>query len=130
MTQDALPSWLRTLYIAISDAPMTNIKTLNALVLVNGTAAFLVVAAFSQAKVDASLFDGWLIFLGSMLGISTLGMIGKRATYQPPNPPDAEEVAATTATPKPANVLTQADAQRAAEALEANQKLLADRDKP
>jgi len=102
-TKDALPSWLRTCFIAISDAPFTNIKSLNALLLVNGTAAFLFVASTRAVKIDQGVLDAWLVFLGSLMGLAVVGAGVKRATYKPtpPTPPDAEDVAATTATPKP-----------------------------
>jgi hypothetical protein len=114
---DALPSWLRTAFIAIADAPMTNIKSLNAIILVNATALFLFVGAWFQVKIDQAMMDSWLIFLSGLIGFAVAGAGIKRATYKPmpPTPPDAEDVQATTATPKPdAPVLNKADADRVA----------------
>jgi quinol-cytochrome oxidoreductase complex cytochrome b subunit len=117
-TKDALPSWLRTTFIAMADAPLTNLKSLNALLLVNATALFLFVGAWFQVKLDQAMIDSWLIFLSGLIGFAVAGAGIKRATYKPmpPSPPDIEDVAATTATPKP-DVLTKADAQQAAEVL-------------
>ena len=121
--KDALPGWLRTLYIAIADMPLTNVKSLNAIVLVNATALFLFVGAWFQVKLDQAMMDSWLIFLSGLIGFAVAGAGIKRATYKPmpPTPPDVEDVQATTATPKP-DVLTKADADAAAKALEATQR--------
>lgn len=126
MTKDALPSWLRTIYIAINDAPFTNIKSLNALMLADGTALFLVIAAVRDVKVNQGVLDAWLIFLAGMIGFAMVGAGVKRATYipSPPNTPDAEDVAATTPTPSPQNVLTKTDAIKAAQVLDENQQKL------
>lgn len=103
MNEDALPKWLRTLFIAISDAPLTNIKSLNALALTNGTALFLFIAALRDVKIDQAVLDSWLIFLAGMIGFAVAGAGIKRATYKPmpPTPPDVEDAQATTATPPP-----------------------------
>lgn len=125
-TKDALPVWLRTIYIAINDAPFTNIKSLNALLLADGTALFLMISAIRRIEVDQGVLDAWLIFLAGMIGFAMVGAGVKRATYKPapPNPPDIEDIAATTATPSPDKVLTKDDADKAAKALEANQQKL------
>lgn len=103
MSDDALPRWLRTIYIAINDAPFTNLKSLNALLLADGTALFLVISAVRQVKIDQGVLDAWLLFLAGMIGFAMVGAGVKRATYKPspPNPPDIEDAAATTATPAP-----------------------------
>ena len=103
MSDDALPHWLRTLFIAIADMPMTNVKSLNALFLTNGTALFLFVAAWRRVEINQGIMDSWLIFLAGLIGFAVAGAGIKRATYKPmpPTPPDAEDVQATTATPSP-----------------------------
>lgn len=124
-TQDAIPRRLRVLFIAISDAPWTAIKSMNTEVLSYGTAFFLVVAAMKEVTIEENILYAWLAFLLGKVTASVAGSGIKRATYipSPPNTPDAEDVAATTATPPPATTLTKADAQRTAEALEASQRL-------
>lgn len=128
MSQDALPRWLRILFIAISDAPWTAIKSMNTEILSYGTAFFLAVAAAMEVTVEENILYAWLAFLLGKVTASVAGSGIKRATYipSPPNTPDQEDVAATTATPPPATTLTKADAQTAAEALEARQRELSD----
>lgn len=120
--KDALPSWLRTLYIAVADLPTTNFKILNSEILSYLTGAFLFVAALMQVTIDLGVLGWWLGFLAAKGGWAMGGAWAKRATYKPmpPTPPDAEDVQATTPTPKP-DVLTKADADTAARALEATQ---------
>lgn len=125
MTTDALPRWLRTVFIGISDAPWTAIKSMNTEVLSYGTAFFLVIAALNQVDIEENILYAWLAFLMGKVTASVAGSGIKRATYipSPPNTPDAEDVAATTATPPPP-VLTKPDADKAAKVLEANQQKL------
>lgn len=119
-TQDALPRWLRTLFIAINDAPWTNVKSMNTEILTYGTAFFLVVAAVKQVTIEENILYAWLAFLMGKVTASVAGSGIKRATYKPspPNTQDVEDAAATTATPVPA-VLTRADADVAAKVLNA-----------
>lgn len=127
-TKDALPVWLRTVFIGINDAPWTNIKSMNTEVLSYGTAAFLVVAAVKQVTIEENILYAWLAFLLGKVTASVAGSGIKRATYipSPPNTPDAEDVAATTATPPPGPVLTKPDADAAAKLLEEKQRSLSD----
>jgi len=105
MSQDALPRWLRILYIAFADAPMTNIKSINGEILTYATAAFI--AAVLVLPVDIKdkdwLVYAWLAFLSGKVGFAMAGAGIKRATYKgaPPAAPDIEDVAATTPTPSP-----------------------------
>lgn len=128
MTQDALPRWLRILFIAFADAPMTNIKSINGEILTYATAAFM--AAVLVLPVDIKEKDwlvyAWLAFLSGKVGFAMAGAGIKRATYKesPPASQDVEDAAATTPTPAPPAVLTQTDADKAAKALEANQQKL------
>jgi hypothetical protein len=124
--KDALPSWLRTLFIAISDAPMTNFRILNSEILTYLTAAFLFVAALMQVTIDVGVLGWWLGFLAAKGGWAMGGAWAKRATYKPSPPAsqDIEDVAATTPTPPPEKVLTKPDADKAAKALEAKQQEL------
>lgn len=123
-TQDALPGWLRTVFIAINDAPWTNVKSMNTEILTYGTAFFLVVAAVRQVTIEENILYAWLAFLMGKVTASVAGSGIKRATYipSPPNTPDIEDTAATTATPTP--VLGKEDAKKAAQALEAKQQEL------
>lgn len=101
--QDALPSWLRTIFIAISDAPWTNIKSMNGEILTYGTAVFLVIAAIKEVKIEQGILDAWLLFLAGKIGFAMGGAAIKRATFKPSPPAtqDVEDAAATTGTPKP-----------------------------
>jgi hypothetical protein len=92
----SLPLWLRVLFLAVAEAPWTGIKQLNALVATNITLAFLGVSAIFKWELNITLVDSVLIFLGSWLGITTLGQIGKRMTYKPSPPygPDIEDAQA------------------------------------
>lgn len=103
-TQDALPRWLRTVFIAVNDAPWTNVKSMNTEILSYGTAFFLVIAAVRQVTIEENILYAWLAFLLGKVTASVAGSGIKRATYipSPPNTPDAEDVAATTPTPAPA----------------------------
>lgn len=124
MTEDALPRWLRTLFIAVSDAPMTNFRILNSEILTYLTALFLFVAALMQVTIDEGVLGWWLGFLAAKGGWAMGGAWAKRATYKPSPPAsqDIEDVAATTPTPGPEKVLTKTDADKAAAALEATQR--------
>lgn len=124
-TQDALPGWLRTVFIAINDAPWTNVKSMNTEILTYGTAFFLVIAAVKQVSIEENILYAWLAFLMGKVTASVAGSGIKRATYKPspPNTQDIEDTAATTATPSPvAPFLTKADADTAAHALEEKQR--------
>lgn len=123
-TQDALPRWLRTLFIAINDAPWTNVKSMNTEILSYGTAAFLAIAAMKAVPINENVLFAWLAFLLGKVTASVAGSGIKRATYKasPPNTQDVEDAAATTPTPAPEKALTKSDAQRAADALEASQR--------
>jgi hypothetical protein len=132
-TNDALPRWLRILFIAVSDAPMTNIKSINGEILTYATAAFM--AAVLVLPVDIKdkdwLVYAWLGFLSGKVGFAFAGAWAKRATFKesPPAGQDIEDVAATTPTPPPekaAPTLGKKDAQLAAQVLEARQRELAD----
>lgn len=100
-----LPRWLRVFFLAVAEAPWTNIKIFNSLVATNATLMFLGVAALFQLSLNESLVDSVLIFLASWLGIAMIGQIGKRATYKPSPPygPDVEDAqaGATVTPPKP-----------------------------
>lgn len=124
-TRDALPRWLRVFFIAISDAPWTNIKSMNTEVLSYGTAFFLAISAMRQVELQENILYAWLAFLLGKVTASVAGSGIKRATYipSPPATQDVEDVAATTPTPPPPVVLTKPDVQTAAEALDANQRL-------
>lgn len=126
MSTDALPRWLRTVFIAINDAPWTNVKSMNTEILSYGTAFFLVIAAVKQVTIEENILYAWLAFLMGKVTASVAGSGIKRATYKPspPNTQDIEDTAATTPTPAPPAVLTKTDAQKAAELLEANQQKL------
>lgn len=121
-TQDALPRWLRTTFIAVSDAPMTNFRILNTEILSYLTAGFLFAAALMQVKIEEGIWWAWLGYLAAKGGWAMGAAWAKRATYipSPPATQDIEDTAATTPTPA---VLTKTDAQKAAELLEASQKL-------
>lgn len=126
-TQDALPRWLRTVFIAINDAPFTNIKSMNSEILTYATAIFLAVGlARGLIPNDKDwLVYAWFAFLSGKIGFAMGGAALKRATYipSPPNTPDAEDVAATTATPPPpAKVLTKEDADRVAKAMNSGER--------
>lgn len=123
-TQDALPRWLRTVFIAINDAPWTNVKSMNTEILSYGTAAFLAIAAMREVTINENILFAWLAFLLGKVTASVAGSGIKRATYipSPPATQDVEDAAATTATPRPEKILTKADTQKAAEALEASQR--------
>lgn len=130
-TQDALPRWLRTVFIATSDAPLTNIKSINSEILTYATAIFLAVGlAKGLIPNDKDwLVYAWFAFLGGKIGFAMGGAALKRATYipSPPNTPDVEDAAATTATPSPVvSVLTKADADVAAKVLDAAPRLPSD----
>ena len=121
-TQDALPRWLRTLYIATSDAPLTNIKSINGELLTYATALFLGIGLAQGWIPDSKdwLVYAWLGFLAGKIGFAVAGAGIKRATYipSPPATQDVEDTAATTATPVPQKeVLTKADADRVAKAM-------------
>lgn len=120
MTNDTLPRRLRVLYTAVSEAPWTNINSMNGEILTYATGAFIATAAVLQVTIDEGILYAWLIFLSGKIGFAMGGAWAKRATYQPspPTPPDAEDAAAVHGTPevKPAPaVLTREDAQRAAD---------------
>lgn len=91
-----LPHWLRVFYLAVAEAPWTNLKLLNALVATNITLAFIGISGLFRVELDEGLINSVLIFLGSWLGIGTLGTIGKRMTYKPSPPygPDIEDAQA------------------------------------
>lgn len=92
----ALPHWLQVIYLAAAEAPMTNIKALNALLAINLTLVFCAIAAVMGWSLNVELVNSVLIFEGAWLGIGTLGIIGKRATYKPSPPyaPDIEDAQA------------------------------------
>lgn len=91
-------------------------------------------------------YDSWLILLGSLAGVTTLGMVGKRlsdveykkAGVAAPSPVSVAAPSTVTVSPTPVvpmadmppKVLTKADADAAAKALEENQRELSDKDKP
>lgn len=128
VSADALPRWLRRIFIAISDAPLTNFKSVNGEILTYATFILLVLAEVFALPLRDWLVYAWLGFLAGKVGFAVAGAAVKRATYKP-SPPgslDVEDIAATTPTPDPAVVLTQADAQRAASALETTQAKLRD----
>lgn len=103
MTKDALPRWLRTIFIAVNDAPWTNIKSMNTEILSYGTAGWLAIASFFQVEINENILYGWLAFLLGKVTASVAGSGIKRATYKasPPATQDIEDTAATTATPAP-----------------------------
>jgi hypothetical protein len=100
---DALPLWLRRAFIAINDAPWTNIKSMNTEILTYGTAVFLVIAAVRQVTIEENILYAWLAFLLGKVTASVAGSGIKRATYipSPPATQDVEDAAATTPTPPP-----------------------------
>lgn len=103
--KDALPSWLRSTFIAMADAPLTNFKSINGEVLTYATAIFLGIGA-AQGWIPNDkdwLVYAWLGFLASKVGFAVAGVAVKRATYQPspPGVQDVEDTAATTPTPPP-----------------------------
>ena len=91
-----LPHWLRVFYLAVAEAPWTNLKLLNALAATNITLAFIGISALFKVQLNESLIDSVLVFLGAWLGIGVLGQIGKRMTYKPSPPygPDIEDAQA------------------------------------
>lgn len=116
MTQDALPRWLRTMFIATSDAPMTNFKSANGEILTYATFGLLALAEIFGVVLREWLVYAWLGFLAGKVGFAMAGAGWKRETYKPSPPAsqDIEDVAATTPTPAPAKVLAKADADVAA----------------
>lgn len=93
----------------------------------------LLVAFFGDASklklVPWDVIDGFLQLLGwliiGLLGVAAAQFIGKRATTNPETVKAVTEAKLATATGSyPVPVLTQADAQRAAELLEENQQKL------
>lgn len=124
-TQDALPRWLRTSYIAISEWPRTNSITLTGIGMFIATGVFLAVASMRAAEISEGLL---VIHYSAVLAVMGIGnwaeSIKRRLPYPtPPAPVDAENVAATTGTPAP--TLTKGDAQLAADVLEARQREIA-----
>lgn len=128
MTQDALPRWLRTTFIAISDAPFTNIKSANGEILTYATFGLIALAEIFAVPLREWLIYAWLGFLAGKVGFAMAGAGWKRETYKPSPPAsqDIEDVAATTPTPPPEKVLTKADAEAAAGAIEQRNKQLSE----
>lgn len=130
MTQDVLPPRLRLVYVALSEFPSTNGIKVVALALFVATGAFLAVASINNSDVSEGVLGIWLSADLALLGIGNWAMNIKRNTPQqiPPAAADLEDVAATQGTPTTPTkaVLSQADAQQAAEALEARQRELSD----
>lgn len=128
--QDALPPRLRTAYVALSEFPSTNGIKVVALALFVATGIFLAVASMNNSDVSEGVLGIWLSADLALLGIGNWAMNIKRNTPQqsPPAGADVEDVSATKGTPTTPTkaALSQADAQRAAEALEANQRKLSD----
>lgn len=112
MTQSQvdLPRWIRWIFLFVADAPWTNIKTANALLLTNATALYVGICAGFKISIDHDLFDSWLIFLGGLLGIATIAAGIKRATYKPapPNTPDVEDATAAAGAATPTQPATPA----------------------
>lgn len=63
----------------VKDFPHQGGMTVVALTLIF-TMGLVVIARFAFGKDFPDGYDGWLIFLGTIAGVSTGGMIGKRAT--------------------------------------------------
>lgn len=124
---DPLPPRLRVTYIALSEFPSTNGIKVVALALFVGTGVFLAIASFNSYDISEGVLGIWLSADLALLGIGNWAMNIKRNTPQavPPANVDVEDVSATTGTPAPTKVLTQAGAQLAAEALEARQREIA-----
>lgn len=91
-----LPRWLRVFFLAVAEAPWTNLKVFNALIATNVALIFLAIASLFHVALDEAMVEAVLIFLASWLGISMVGQIGKRVTYKPSPPygPDIEDAQA------------------------------------
>lgn len=91
-----LPQWLRTIFLAVAEAPWTNIKQLNAMIMDWATAAFLAVSAMLGYKLEEAVLYAWLAFLAGLNGFAMIAAGWKRETFKssPPNKPDVEDAAA------------------------------------
>lgn len=89
-----LPRWMRWLFTLANEAPWTNLKTMNALVLANGTGLYLAIAGFFRVAIDVGVLEIWLIFVAAMLGIAMIGAgikgltpVAASPANSPPLPP-------------------------------------------
>lgn len=84
----------------VSDFPHQGGMTVVSLTLIL-TFGVAVIIRFTMGKNFPDGYDGWLIFLGTIAGVSTGGMIGKRATdfrYKAAGSKDGTTVNAESAT--------------------------------
>lgn len=108
-----LPRWLQLYFLAVAEAPWTNLKSWHSELLTFLTASFLAVASVFQWSLDATVLGLWLGFLAGKIGFAFGGAWVKRATYKPAPPygPDVEDAAAGATTSehpavKPAKLAT------------------------